>query len=41
MVGVNTNPDATLFASCDYAVVGDLREIAPLLAAAVRAGAPS
>lgn len=37
IVGVNTNPDATLFGVCDYAVVGDLREIAPLLAAAVRA----
>lgn len=37
VVGVNTHPDATLFGVCDYAVVGDLREIAPLLTAAVRA----
>ncbi|MHB9863708.1 electron transfer flavoprotein subunit alpha/FixB family protein [Streptomyces sp. YIM S03343] len=37
VVGVNTDPDATLFGVSDYAVVGDLREIAPLLTAAVRA----
>ena len=36
IVGINTDPDATLFAVCDYAVVGSLYEIAPLLAAAVR-----
>jgi electron transfer flavoprotein alpha subunit len=36
VVGINTDPDATLFAVCDYAVVGSLYEIAPLLAAAVR-----
>lgn len=37
VVGVNTNPDATLFGVCDFAVVGDLHEIAPLLASAIRA----
>ncbi|MGV8977047.1 MAG: electron transfer flavoprotein subunit alpha/FixB family protein [Cellulomonas sp.] len=37
VVGINTNPAAPLFAVCDYAVVGDARELAPLLAAAVRA----
>lgn len=36
VVGINTDPDATLFAVCDYAVVGSLYEIVPLLAAAVR-----
>ena len=36
VVGINTNPDATLFGVCDYAVVGDLHEITPLLAAAIR-----
>ncbi|GHS89553.1 electron transfer flavoprotein subunit alpha [Actinomycetota bacterium] len=39
VVAVNINPDAPVFAVSDYAVVGDLREIAPLLAAAVRARA--
>lgn len=37
VVGVNNDPRAPLFAVCDYAVVGDAHEIAPLLAAAVRA----
>ena len=37
IVGINTNPDATLFGACDYAVVGDLHEIAPLLTSAIRA----
>jgi len=37
VVGINTDPAATLFGVCDYAVVGDLHEIVPLLAAAVRA----
>jgi electron transfer flavoprotein alpha subunit len=37
VVGVNTDPHATLFGVSDYGVVGDLREIAPLLTAAVRA----
>lgn len=37
IVGINTNPDAALFGVSDYAVVGDLHEIAPLLAEAVRA----
>lgn len=36
VVGVNTNPDVPLFRVCDYGVVGDLREIAPLLTAALR-----
>ncbi|HEY5247502.1 MAG TPA: electron transfer flavoprotein subunit alpha/FixB family protein [Dermatophilaceae bacterium] len=40
IVGINTNPDATLFGVCDYAVVGDLREIAPLLTAAITANSP-
>jgi len=37
VVGVNTDPEATLFGICDYEVVGDLREIAPLLTEAIRA----
>jgi electron transfer flavoprotein alpha subunit len=37
VVGINSTPGVPLFAVCDYAVVGDAREIAPLLAAAVRA----
>jgi len=37
VVGINLDPDATLFGVCDYGVVGDLREIAPLLTDAVRA----
>ena len=37
VVGINTSPTAPLFAVCDYAVVGDVHEIVPLLAAAVRA----
>jgi electron transfer flavoprotein alpha subunit len=37
VVGINTDPAAPLFAVCDYAVVGDARELVPLLAAAVRA----
>lgn len=40
IVGINTNPDATLFGACDYAVVGDLHEIAPLLTSAIRANGP-
>jgi len=40
IVGINTNPDATLFGACDYAVVGDLHEIAPLLTSAIRAIGP-
>ncbi|OIQ85809.1 electron transfer flavoprotein subunit alpha [mine drainage metagenome] len=36
VVGINTDPNAPLFGVCDYAVVGDLYEIAPLLAEAVR-----
>lgn len=36
VVGVNTDPNAPLFGVCDYAVVGDLYEIAPMLAEAVR-----
>lgn len=37
VVGVNTDPDAPLSGMSDYAVVGDLREIVPLLTAALRA----
>jgi len=37
VVGINTDPAATLFGVCDYALVGDLHEIVPLLTAAVRA----
>ena len=37
VVGVNTDPDAPLSRVSDYAVVGDLREIVPLLTAALRA----
>ena len=36
VVGINTDPNAPLFGVCDYAVVGDLHEIAPMLAEAVR-----
>ncbi|MEU6538378.1 electron transfer flavoprotein subunit alpha/FixB family protein [Streptomyces sp. NPDC047000] len=37
VVGINTDPDAPLSGASDYAVVGDLREIVPLLTAEIRA----
>lgn len=37
VVGIDTDPRSRLLAQCDLAVVGDEREIVPLLAAAVRA----
>ena len=36
VVGINTDPNAPLFGVCDYAVVGDLHEIAPMLTEAIR-----
>ncbi|NTW40866.1 MAG: electron transfer flavoprotein subunit alpha/FixB family protein, partial [Cellulomonadaceae bacterium] len=40
VVGIDTNPDATLLAQSDIAVVGDQREIVPLLIDALRASHP-
>jgi electron transfer flavoprotein alpha subunit len=38
IVAINTDPDAPIMAQADYAVIGDLREIVPAIAAAIRNG---
>lgn len=41
VVAVNIDENAPIFKRCDYGIVGDVREILPLLTAALSAGAPS
>ena len=36
IVAVNTDRDAPIFASADYAVIGDLHEVVPAIAAELR-----
>jgi hypothetical protein len=39
IVAVNTDPDAPIMSRADYAVIGDLNEVIPALAAAIREAA--
>lgn len=39
VVAINSDPTAPVFAQCDYGIVGDLYDVVPALAAALRAGA--
>jgi electron transfer flavoprotein alpha subunit len=36
ILAINTDPDAPIMAQADYAVIGDLREVVPAIAAALR-----
>lgn len=35
IVAVNTDPEADIFKNCDYGIVGDVKEVLPLLTAAI------
>ena len=37
ILAINTDPEAPILASADYAVIGDMHEIVPALSAAIRA----
>jgi electron transfer flavoprotein alpha subunit len=41
ILAINTDPDALIFASADAGIVGDWREVVPLLAATLEAGRPA
>jgi electron transfer flavoprotein alpha subunit len=36
LLAINTDPDAPILASADYAVIGDLHEVVPAISAEVR-----
>ena len=36
ILAVNTDPDAPILASADYAVIGDLHEVVPAISAELR-----